>query len=252
MHFYRGGLKDHSSKLTNKNATKRHDVPFETEKGQALCTMVAIIYNMKKDNDTIKYLDSNELKLIFDSAENDRDYLILWLLYDSGMRVSELVTTRVADVDLAQRFIRIQASRTKTKRARSPRISDYTRDLLKTYIVEHELDKDDWLFPGQKKGQYLSTKTVRRIVDRAAVTAGLQVVEPRNKVNRKRIGPHTLRHSHAVAALTEGVALHDLQRQLGHSKLSTTEIYTRVAPVHTREAYDRVGFGQDLGEKESQ
>jgi|GEM_PF-1338093 len=252
MHFHRWGLKDHSSKLTNKNAICRHDVPFETEKGQTLYTIVVVIYNMKKDNDTIKYLESNELRLIFDSAENDRDYLIIWLLFDSGMRVNELVTTRVADVDLDQRFIRIQAERTKTKQARSPRISGYTRELLNTYIEEHGLHKDEWLFPGQKPGQHLSTKTVRRIVDRAAVTAGLQVTEPRNKVNRKRIGPHTLRHSHAVAALTEGVALHDLQRQLGHSKLATTEIYTRVAPVHTREAYDRVGFGQDLGEKESQ
>ena len=239
------------SKPANRTATKQHLVSFETKKGQILYRILITVYNMKKDNDTIKYLESNELRLIFDSAENERDYLILWLLYDSGMRVSELVTTRVADVDLAQRFIRIQASRTKTKRARSPRISDYTRELLKAYIEEHGLPKDGWLFPGQKSGRHLSTKTVRRIVDRAAVKAGLQVVEPRNKVNRKRIGPHTLRHSHAVTALTEGIPLHDLQRQLGHNKLATTEIYTRVAPVHTREAYDRAGFGQGLSEKES-
>lgn len=199
---------------------------------------------MNKDNEIIKYLNSHEIDTLIGAAETDRDYLILWLLFDSGMRVNELVTTTVADVDLSQRFIRIQASRSKTKRARSPRISDYTQELLKTYIEEHGLPKDGWLFPGQKSGQHLSTKTVRRIVDRAAEKAGLQVIEPRNKVNRRKIGPHTLRHSHAVAALTEGVPLHDLQRQLGHSKLATTEIYTRVAPVHTRDAYDRAGFGQ--------
>lgn len=199
---------------------------------------------MNKNNESIKYLESYEIDALIGAAETDRDHLVLWLLFDSGMRVKELVTTRVADVDLAQRFIRIQATRSKTKRARSPRISETTRDLLKTYIEEHGLPKDGWLFPGQKSGQHLSTKTARRIVDRAAEKAGLQVVEPRNKVNRRKIGPHTLRHSHAVAALTEGIPLHDLQRQLGHSKMSTTEIYTRVAPVHTRDAYDRAGFGQ--------
>ena len=99
----------------------------------------------------------------------------------------------------------------------------------------------EWLFPGRSSG-HLSTKTVLRTIDRLAKEAGIQEVSPRKKLNRKKVTTHTLRHSHIVSALMSGVPLPMIQKQVGHKRLSTTEVYATVAPVLVKEAYEMRGF----------
>jgi len=100
----------------------------------------------------------------------------------------------------------------------------------------------EWLFPGRSSG-HLSTKTVLRTIDRLAEEAGIQEVSPRQKLSRRKVTPHILRHSHVVNALMAGVPVPMIQKQVGHKRLSTTEIYATVAPALVKEAYDLHGFG---------
>jgi integrase len=180
--------------------------------------------------DSIKYLDSIGISSLF-SVSKGRDRLILLCLYDLGCRVGELVTTRISDIDFHNGFIRIQSTRTKTRHFRAARVSQGTLQAIQESIQPGQV----WLFPGRSSG-HLSTKTVLRTIDRLAEEAGIQEVSRRQK-------PHILRHSHVVNALMAGVPVPMIQKQVGHKRLSTTEIYATVAPALVKEAYDLHGFG---------
>ncbi len=186
--------------------------------------------------DSIKYLDTIGIEALFSVAKG-RDRFILLCLYDMGCRVGELVTNRVSDIDFQNGFIRIESSRTKTKHFRAVRMSQTTLEAIQDSIKPGQ----EWLFPGRSSG-HLSTKTVLRTIDRLAKEAGVQEVSPRMKLNRKKVTPHILRHSHIVSALMGGVPLPMIQKQVGHKRLSTTEVYASIAPVLVKEAYDIRGF----------
>lgn len=104
---------------------------------------------------------------------------------------------------------------------------------------------DDWLFPGRK--EHLTTRAVQIALDKVAEHAGIQESSPREKLNRRRVTSHILRHTHAVRALEAGVSLNDLQEQFGHVNLATTSVYTKVTPVHVKEVYDKVDFCRAIG-----
>jgi integrase/recombinase XerC len=186
--------------------------------------------------DSIKYLDTIGMNSLL-SVSKGRDRLILLCLYDLGCRVGELVTTRVSDIDFHNGFIRIQSSRTKTRHFRAARVSQDTLQAIRESLQPGQ----EWLFPGRSSG-HLSTKTVLRTIGRLAEEAGIQEVSPRQKLSRKKVTPHILRHSHVVNALMAGVPVPMIQKQVGHKRLSTTEIYAAVAPALVKEAYDLHGF----------
>jgi integrase len=187
--------------------------------------------------DSIKYLDSIGINSLFSVAKG-RDRLVLLCLYDMGCRVGELVTTRVLDIDFHNGFIRIQSSRMKTRHFRAARVSQTTLQAIKDSIQPSQ----EWLFPGRSSG-HLGTKTVLRTIDRLAEEAEIQENSPRQKLSRKKVTPHILRHSHVVNALMAGVPVPMIQKQAGHKRLSTTEIYATVAPALVKEAYGLHGFG---------
>lgn len=174
--------------------------------------------------DSIKYLDTIGIEALFSVAKG-RDRLILLCLYDMGCRVGELVTTRISDIDFQNEFIRIESNRTKTRHFRAARVSQSIVEAIKENIKPGQ----EWLFPGRSSG-HLSTKTAQRTLDRLAKEAGIQEISPRKKLNRSKVTPHILRHSHIVSALMSGVPLPMIQKQVGHKRLSTTEVYATVAP----------------------
>ena len=191
--------------------------------------------------DSIKYLDTIGIDSLL-SVAKDRDRLILLCLYDLGCRVGELVTTRISDIDFHNGFIRIQGSRTKPRHFRDARVSQDTLRAIRASLQPGQ----EWLFPGRSSG-HLSTTPVLRTIDRLAEAAGIQDVSPRQKLSRKKVTPHILRHSHVVNALMAGVTVPMIQKQVGHKRLSTTEIYATVAPALVKEAYDLHGFGPANG-----
>jgi len=159
---------------------------------------------------------SNYLKL--------RNKLILSLLYSSGLRVSELVTLQTNSVDLGERTIRIRG---KGEKDRIVLFDDATRVLMEEYLEKRQFDSE-YLFVN-KFGKHLTPRYVQMMIKDYARVAGI----------KKKVTPHILRHSFATHLLKNGVDIRAIQQLLGHSNLSTTQIYTSVDMQTLKNVYDK-------------
>lgn len=192
------------------------------------------IANPKKSRVLPKYAKDNDLEIIFNSFDKDkildqRNLLIIEMLYGTGVRVSELVNIKVRDIDKYNNSIKILGKGSKerivfynlnVKRAMELYLSDARRKLLKN-------KESEYLFIN-KNGNKLSDRYVREII---------------NKVVRKcsidyNISPHTLRHTFATDMLNNGADLVSVKELLGHSSLNTTSIYTHVTNEQVKRVYD--------------
>jgi integrase/recombinase XerC len=192
-------------------------------------------------------LDKEEIARLFSATEkpeasdessnnSTRDRAILELLYASGMRVSELCSARVQDVDLEAREMRVLG---KGSRERVVLLNQSSCDWLKQYLEQRtdrrprpDADSVPTLAPDEplfvsRQSTPLSTRSVHRIVLKYARLANIDKV----------ITPHTLRHSFATHLLEGGADLRVVQDLLGHSSISTTQIYTHVSMERLRRVY---------------
>jgi len=120
------------------------------------------------------------------------------------------------------------------------RITRVNQGALQTIHGRLQLEEVELLRPELWTPEH---QDVLRTIDRLAKEAGIQEISPRQKLSRRKVTPHILRHSHVVNALMAGVPVPMIQKQVGHKRLSTTEIYATVAPGLVKEAYDLHGFG---------
>lgn len=139
---------------------------------------------------------------------------IIAMLYSAGLRRSELLNLKIRDIDSNRMTVRIENG--KGRKDRFSTLSIQLLDLLRKYYKEYK--PKDYLFEGQKGGQY-SAESVLKVVKIAAKRANL----------RQSVGTHMLRHSFATHLLEDGVDLRKIQLLLGHNSLKTTEIYTHIA-----------------------
>lgn len=153
-----------------------------------------------------------------------RDRLILTLLYSSGLRVSELVSLKINDIDLSERTIRIRG---KGDKDRIVLFDEKTRGLLKDYINKRVIESE-YLFLNRFE-KPLTPRYVQMMIKNYAKKAGIN----------KKVTPHILRHSFATHLLKNGVDIRAIQQLLGHSNLSTTQIYTSVDMQTLKNVYDR-------------
>ncbi|MEN3007584.1 site-specific tyrosine recombinase/integron integrase [Pseudothermotoga sp.] len=144
------------------------------------------------------------------SERNERDHLILCLLYYCGLRVSELCNLKVSDVSFSPAFVKILMGK-----GRKDRIVPLNIDLsnkLRHYITKSQRTMEQFLFGGEVR---IHPSTVFRIVRKYASLCGI----------KKKIHPHTLRHSFATHLLQRKVNVRVVQELLGHANLSTTSTY---------------------------
>ncbi|MBU4534414.1 MAG: tyrosine-type recombinase/integrase [Euryarchaeota archaeon] len=153
-----------------------------------------------------------------------RNKVILALLYSSGLRISELVSLRSDDVDPDDRTIRIRG---KGEKDRIVLFDEETKNLIKGYITFIG-NEDDYLFLN-RFGNPITPRYVQMMIKNYALQAGI----------KKKVTPHILRHSFATHLLKNGVDIRAIQQLLGHSNLSTTQIYTSVDMQTLRNVYDR-------------
>jgi integrase/recombinase XerC len=158
-----------------------------------------------------------------------RDRAIIELLYGAGLRVSELVGLDLADVQLAQRMLRVRG---KGRKERLVPFGKRAEQALRTYLPARaewrrkRQESDEPLLVNQRGGR-LSDRSVRRILDAAVErTADLH-----------RLHPHALRHAFATHLLEAGMDLRAIQELLGHSSLGTTQVYTHLDLAHLMEVY---------------
>ncbi|MBP1946339.1 site-specific tyrosine recombinase/integron integrase [Methanobacterium petrolearium] len=153
-----------------------------------------------------------------------RNKLILALLYSSGLRVSELVTLQTNNVDLEERTIRIRG---KGEKDRIVLFDDATKTLMEEYLQERSCDSE-YIFVN-RQSNHLTPRYVQMMIKDYARVAGI----------KKKVTPHILRHSFATHLLKNGVDIRAIQQLLGHSNLSTTQIYTSVDMKTLKNVYDR-------------
>lgn len=143
-----------------------------------------------------------------------RLYVLLELLYATGMRVSELVSLKRAAVMRDATFLTIRG---KGNKERIVPINDRARDAVRTYAAT--LPPGPWLFPADSEEGYLSRQVFARELKGLAARAGIAT---------SRVAPHVLRHAFASHLLAGGADLRVVQTLLGHADISTTQIYTHV------------------------
>lgn len=170
----------------------------------------------------------NLLDIKTDNAFDYRNKAMLELMYSSGLRVSELVSLTLSDIDLDNKFVRCIG---KGKKERIVPIGDYALDYLKKYIEEYR--------PILKKGYYTESIFLNnhgKEMTRQGFFLIIKKIAKEKNIN-KNITPHMLRHSFATHLLNNGADLRTIQEMLGHSNISTTQIYTNLTNDILKENY---------------
>ncbi len=173
-------------------------------------------------------LSVEEVGRLLKAAPGPKYKAALGTAYGAGLRVSEVTAFKVCDVDSTRmlvplRRLRRQVEQGKGRKDRNAMLSPQLLNLLRLWWREGKrrtvMLPHGWLFPGRNPVEPLSTRQLNRAVHEAAEVAGI----------KKRVAPHTLRHSFATHLLEQDVDIRVIQVLLGHSKLDTTALYARVA-----------------------
>ncbi len=157
------------------------------------------------------------------SLKNLRDRAILELLFSTGLRVSELCSLNWEDLDFKKDEFSIRG---KGDKVRLVFVSDRAKKALKNYL-DKRVDVEEPMFVNLRDASRLTSRSVERIVQRCAIKAGIS-----NKVT-----PHILRHCFATDLLEAGADLRSVQALLGHSNITTTQIYTHVTDRRLKEVH---------------
>jgi|TARA_B110000008_G_scaffold273486_1_gene307865 integrase/recombinase XerD len=171
-----------------------------------------------------KLLNSPDLKTRFGA----RDKAMLEILYACGLRVSELVSLKFSQVVIESNFLRVMG---KGSKERIIPINDYALTFLKTYIEDFRSEfmksrKTDSLFLSNR-GLEMTRHSFWHIIKKYALQAGIN----------DHLSPHTLRHAFATHMINNGADLRVVQLLLGHSDLSTTQLYTHIAKNELKELH---------------
>lgn len=196
----------------------------------------------------VSFLSNEELARILDAPFMckqkeilaTRDKAILELLFSTGLRVSELVSLRRGDIELERGEISVMG---KGRKRRVVFVSESARVWVKKYLALRQ-DVSPFLFANhdraadmrertkgtEKKGmEGLSPRSVQRMVEKCARTVGIM----------KTVTPHVLRHSFATDLLHNGADIRSVQVMLGHSSITTTQVYTHVTDPQLKKIHDK-------------
>lgn len=175
---------------------------------------------------TLEEVDQLEASFDMSKPESQRNRAIIEVLFSCGLRVSELVTLKLSDLYLEEKFVRVIG---KGNKERLVPISDKAIHELELWFSDRcHLDikkgEEDYVFLN-RRGSHLTRVMILIMIKRQAEEAGI----------KKVISPHTLRHSFATALLKGGADLRVIQALLGHEDIGTTEIYTHIDSTMLRE-----------------
>ena len=160
-------------------------------------------------------------------------HVIMELLYSCGLRVSELVNLKVNDIDLASKYVRCFG---KGSKERIIPIGEVAKQTVKEYLPQRELLVKKFNLNTKR---LLILETGRLITRQDVYT----FIHAQGKLINKNISPHTLRHSFATHLLENGADLRIVQELLGHSDVSTTQLYTHISKKRLKEVYFSINNG---------
>ena len=195
----------------------------------------------KQEDREVVFLEANELGRLMKAAEGEngldalRDKAIISTLFCTGMRVSELCSLDREKIDVSGGEISIRG---KGSKIRLVFLSDQTKKDLSEYLKKRA-DADEAMFIRIPRGKNALTKTanlrltprsIQRIIKKYSIKAGIV---------GKNVSPHSLRHSYATDLLRNGADIRSVQALLGHSSVTTTQIYTHVTDKQLREVHKK-------------
>ncbi len=178
---------------------------------------------------TIDEVDALTTAIPKDKAQGIRDYALIELLYATGMRISECTQLDIEDIQLTMGFVRVTG---KGQKERIIPLNQTSVHLVQTYVEQArpKLFKpggdDKALFINQA-GKRLTRQGIAKLMKQHAKRAGLS----------KEITPHLMRHTFATHLIENGADLRAVQEMLGHSDISTTQIYTHIGKKRLKEVY---------------
>lgn len=224
------------STVARKLATLRSFYKFMVKRGNLGANPVAAIRTPKQEKRLPKFLEIEDIERLMSNCDistllGARDRAILEVLYSTGIRVSELVALEIGDVDLQQSIVRVRG------KGKKQRVIPLGPGAVKAILHYLDLRRTN-ATPGKpypdalfinKHGERLSTRSVRRKLDKYLLSAGLDL----------SVSPHTLRHSFATHMLKRGADLRSVQEMLGHQSLSTTQIYTHLTGDQVKAEYEK-------------
>lgn len=187
----------------------------------------------------VTFLDHDEVEQVLCSIDISsevglRDRAIIELLFSSGLRVSELVSLNKNNINLKTREFTVRGKGNKDRLV-------FISKRAAKYVEEYLSSRKDSLVPlfisysknckSSNTGDYrrLTARSIERLIGRYSSLSG----------NTKHITPHTLRHSFATDLLINGADIRSVQTMLGHSDISTTQIYTHITDKHLKESYEK-------------
>ena len=170
------------------------------------------IPNYKKHKKLPTILSKEEINRMIFSTPNLKYRLLIKLAYSAGLRVSELINLKYQNLDFERNIINIRAAKGKKDRIvmLSPQVKNDIQNLSPK--------KEGYIFLSQRNKKY-STGSIQKIVSNLAKKANI----------KKKVTPHTFRHSFATHLLERGIGISQIQKLLGHSRLETTQVYTKVS-----------------------
>lgn len=179
--------------------------------------------------DTLSYEDVEKIISAIDLSTDlgQRNKCIIEVLYGCGLRVSELIDLKISNINFKEHYLKVEG---KGKKVRFVPLAEYTAKLIKDYIKnirsKYKINKkcEDFLFLNSR-GSSMSRVIVFIIIKELTEKAGIN----------KKISPHTFRHSFATHLLQNGADLRYIQEMLGHSSITTTEIYTHLQTEELRD-----------------
>lgn len=182
----------------------------------------------KRPQKVPNYLMNDEVTAIITNCRNLKERLVVKLLVYTGIRVSELCSIRVQDIDINSKTLKIRNG--KGDKDRLVVFSDKVVSDLRLYIMEMKDSKGrtDFLFP-TSKSKRVSPVTIERVVRNIVKRSGIP----------KKVTPHTFRHTFATSLLRNGADLRIIQLLLGHSSISTTQIYTHMDDRALKMGYEK-------------
>lgn len=221
-----------SASIARKFASIRAFHRFLITEGYATEDPTATVDSPRRAASIPKALTVDQITRLIDGTDSGnplgrRDHAILELLYATGCRVTELVGLDLHDLDFETGTALVTG---KGNKQRLVPIGSYALNAVGVWLEDRMVVRQEGADSGALfltvRGNRMSRQTVWRIVEKAAIAAG---------IDTNLISPHVLRHSCATHMVEGGADLRTVQEMLGHASISTTQVYTRVSPEHLRE-----------------
>lgn len=210
---------------------------FLCREGRVKSNPFAGVVSPKRRKTLPRFLDLNAMRRLLEAPGGEdlislRDRAILEVLYSTGIRVSELVSLNMGDVDLLGDAVKVKG---KGKKERLALLGKAAGKALSLYLRERDIDPLRTLHNARKtvfinkNGDRLTARSVRSIINKYVNRVALT----------EKVSPHSIRHSFATHLLDAGADLRSVQELLGHASLSTTQIYTHVTAERMKKAYEK-------------